>query len=159
MVSQKMEQEMKNAGQALKDQALRTAQEMQTKVEEKVSNRIEAMEKKIAKLDQVASTVEQLTAHSKETVAAVKDLQRAQQEVQPFILAKVEEATEKAANTLSVALEAKLDSLGSRLLQQVASMAKKRDNGDERRLYTESSSRCWRRQKRTETSSRHPRAT
>ena len=130
-VEKKVELELRTATAAMKalnaKKIEESAGELENKVLENVKGKMQELESKISKVDEVLGKVDQLASGCQQTAAAVQQLQKDHQMLEPMIQQKVQIATEGAMAQLDKGLDKRFEHLGHQLLQELSSMARKRE--------------------------------
>ena len=133
-VGKKVQMELKMANDALLGMAERqvatSAENIEDRVTQAVHQRMSQVERRMQQVEQIASKVEDMAGNIGEVTVAIKQLKENQDAMEPMIDTKIAEAVDQSTKALSSQLDGRFDLLGQQLLQQIASMARKRESDD-----------------------------
>ena len=133
-LTEKVQLEIKCAGEAIRGQANQQATSAAGEVEKRLQESMQAkfadLDKRMSAVEAATSSVTKLTSECATMATVVQQIQRDQAKIEPLIETKVMEAAQTTATQLASTLNGKFDELGKQLFAQISGMAKKREAED-----------------------------
>ena len=134
VVDKKVQMELRIAGEAMKgmaeQQVANSAVDIESRVTEALHKRMGDFERRMSSVEAIADKVNDISENLAEVTHIAQAVQADHAALEPRIDSKIAEAVGESTRQLTTHLEGKFDSFGQQLLQQIASMARKRDASD-----------------------------